>query len=162
MQILITPEDIIKRCLWSDYKRFCLKDKTTEEINNIIENNDPFILEEDDAYVVGLLKIVETPNLKHRFKEHIDEILKIKSAIFNNKLFIIRSVIIKEVSTFKDRFPDKYKAPFEYKTGIEELKEFSDRIYEEVDKLPIHSFQNNDKVYNYVSSNQVKSILLKD
>ena len=159
MQILITPDDIIKRCLWSDYKRFCLRDKTNEEINKIIEDDSVVVLSEDDAYVIGLLKIVETPNLTHRFKDHIDDILKIRSTIYNNKLYIIRSVIIKEISSFKERFPDNFKASFEYKAGIEELKTFSNRILDEAEKLPTHNFQNQDRIYTYVSSNQVKNLI---
>jgi len=159
MNIMITPEDIIKRCLWTDYRRFCLKDKTTIEINYIIENNSPVILSEEDAYVIGLLKIIETPNLMHRFKEHIGEVLKIKSSIYNNKLYIVKSIIIKEISSFKDRFPEKFKAPFEYKTGIDDLIVLSNKILDEVEKLQIYSFQNQNKIYTYVSSNQVKNLI---
>lgn len=159
MQILITPEDIIRRCLWLDYKRFCLKDKNEEEIKNILEENNPVALSEEDAYVIGLLKIVETPNLVHRLKEHMDDVLKIRSNIFNNKLYIIKSVALKEISQFVQRFPDGFKPPFEYKKGIEDLKIFSEKVYFDVDKLLTYSFQNGDKIYTYISSNSVKEIV---
>ena len=159
MQILITPEDIIRRCLWLDYKRFCLKDKNEEEIKKIIEENKPVVVKEEDAYVIGLLKVVETPNLVHRLKEHMGDILKIRSNIFNNKLFIIKSVALKEISQFVQRFPEGFKAPFEYKKGIVDVKEFSERIYLEVDKLPTSAYQNGDKTYTYISSNSVKNIV---
>lgn len=159
MQILITPEDIIKRCLWSDYKRFCLKGKSEDNILIIIEENKPIILKEEDAYVIGLLKIVETPNLVHRLKENMDEMLKIRSNIFNNKLYIIKSVALKEINQFVLRFPPTFKPSFEYKKGIEDLKIFSEKIYNEVDKLPTQLFQNGDKTYTYVSSNNVKDIV---
>ena len=159
MQILITPDDIIKRCLWTEYRRFCLKDRSEDEIKKAIEDNNPVVLKEDDAYVIGLLKIVETPNLVHRLKEHMDDLLKIRSNIFNNKLYIIKSVVLKEISSFRQRFPDEFKATFEYKKGIEDLHLFSERIYDDVDKLQTHSFQNGDKTYVYVSSNSVKSIV---
>lgn len=159
MQILITPEDIIKRCLWSDYKRFCLKGKSEDNILIIIEENKPVALKEEDAYVIGLLKIVETPNLVHRLKEHMDDVLKIRSNIFNNKLYIIKSVALKEISQFVLRFPPTFKAPFEYKKGIEDLRIFSENIYKDVDKLPTQTFQNGDKTYTYVSSNNVKDIV---
>lgn len=159
MQILVTPDDMIKRCLWSDYKRFCLKDKTSEEINKIIEDNQITVLDEDSAYVIGLLKIVDTPNIIHRFKLHIDEVLKEKSNIYNNKLYIIRTIMLRDISSFKYRFPDVYKPPFEYKIGIDEMINFSNYLYGEVEKLPIHTFQNQEKIYSYVSSNQVKNLL---
>jgi translation initiation factor 2B subunit (eIF-2B alpha/beta/delta family) len=159
MQILITPEDIIRRCLWIEYKRFCLRDKNDEDIKKIIEENKPVALKEEDAYVIGLLKVVETPNLVHRLKEHMDEVLKIRSNIFNNKLYIIKSVAMKEISTFVARFPEGFKPPFEYKKGIEDLKEFSTRIYADIDKLQTYSFASGDKIYTYISSNGVKTIV---
>lgn len=162
MQILITPEDIIRRCLWLEYRRFCLEKSarlSEDEIKKIIQENKPVALKEDDAYVIGLLKIVETPNLVHRLKEHMDDVLKIRSNIFNNKLFIIKSVALKEISTFVARFPESFKAPFEYKKGIEDLKVFSEKIYAEVDKLPTQQYPNGDKVYTYISSNDVKKIV---
>lgn len=159
MQILITPEDIIRRCLWLDYKRFCLKERGEEDLRKLIEENKPVSLKEEDAYVIGLLKIVETPNLVHRLKDHMGEVLKIRSNIFNNKLFIIKSVALKEISQFVMRFPDAFKAPFEYKLGIDDLKVFAEKIYADVDKLPTQTFQNGDKTYTYISSNSVKDIV---
>ena len=159
MQILITPDDIIKRCLWSEYKRFCLKGKTEDEIKKLIEENNPTLLKEEDAFVIGLLKVVETPNIVHRFKEHMYDVLKIKSNIFNNKLFIIKSVALKEISQFVMGFPSDFKASFEYKKGIEDLKIYSDKIYSEVDGLPTSLFQIGDKTNTYISSNSVKDIL---
>lgn len=159
MQILITPEDIIRRCLWLEYKRFCLRDKAEDEIKVLIEENKPTIIKEEDAYVIGLLKVVDTPNIVHRFKEHMNDILKIRSNIFNNKLYIIKSVVIKEISGFKQRFPDGFKPTFEYKNGIEELFLFVDKVLIEAEKLSVYSFQNQDKIYTYFSSNSVKDII---
>lgn len=159
MQILTSPEDIIKRCLWSDYKRFCLKNMPEEEMNKMIEDNNPIALNEEDAYVIGLLKIVETPNLIHRLKEHIDEVLKIRSDIFNNRLYIMKIVALKEISQFTQRFPDVFKASFEYRKGIDDLKIFSEKIYSDVDNLQTFNFQKKDKTYIYISSNSVKDIV---
>jgi hypothetical protein len=159
MQIFITPEDIIKRCLWLDYKRFCLKDKNDEELKLVISENKPIILKEEDAFVVGLLKIIETPNLVHRLKFHMGEILRDRSSIFNNKLFIIKSVALKEIEQFTQRFPESFKPPFEYKKGIEDLKIFSKKIYDEVDKLPTQIYMKDEKSYIYISSNNVKDII---
>jgi hypothetical protein len=66
---------------------------------------------------------------------------------------------LKEISSFKHRFPESFKAPFEYKSGIEELKIFSDKIYVDVDKLPTQTYQNQDKTYTYVSSNSIKDLI---
>lgn len=159
MIISIKPSDIIKRCLWLEYKRFCLKDKTDDEINLILEENKPTIIKEEDAYVIGLLKVVDTPHIVHRFKEHIKEILLIRSNMFNNKLYIIKSVALKEISSFKLRFPNGYKPPFEYKTGIENMYKFVDYVCQEVEKLPTSQFQSQDKIYTYISSNSIRDII---
>ena len=103
MQILVTPSDLIKRCLWLEYQRYFLTDqdlttgkrklKSKDEITRIIQEDKPMVLKEDDAFVIGLLKVVETPNVVHRFKDHIEEYLTIKSIITNNRLWILKSII---------------------------------------------------------------------
>lgn len=170
MQILVTPSDLIKRCLWLEYQRYFLtyqdsntgkrKLKTKEEITKFIQEDQPMVLKEDDAYVIGLLKVVETPNIVHRFKDHIEEYLKVKSSIINNRLWILKNIILKEVITFKDCFPDEYNASFEYKKGIEDMKKFVDNLYLEVEKIEPTKIPDKDgKMKDYVSSNQVKNIL---
>ena len=67
MQIIISPNDIIQRCLWDKYKKFCLHEKDEKEIEKIIESNKPVSLNENDAYVIGLLKVIETDNLRRDF-----------------------------------------------------------------------------------------------
>ena len=37
MIITLTPEDIIKRCLWLEFKKFVLKNKTEKEIEQIVQ-----------------------------------------------------------------------------------------------------------------------------
>lgn len=161
MQILITPQDIIKRCLWLEFKRFCLKDKKEDEIKKFIEENNPFILAEEDAYVVGLIKIVETPNLVHRFKDYMEEYIKTKSNIFGNRLYIPKQSLLKEIQSFKYRFPEEFKPSFEYKKGIEEVINFVDKFYTEIEKISATNIQNKDnKSVPFVSSNVVRDILL--
>lgn len=160
MQILVTPSDIIKRCLFLEYKRFCLKDKKEDELRNIVLDDKPIMLKEDDAYVIGLLKVVETPNLVHRFKDHTEEFLKIRSTILNNKLYIRSNDMLRDISAFKDCFPEYFNPSFEYKKGIDDLRNFIDKIYPEVEKLPIMKIPNKEgKLIDHYSSNSVKNLL---
>jgi len=170
MQILVTPSDLIKRCLWLEYQRYFLTDqdlttgkrklKSKDEITRIIQEDKPMVLKEDDAFVIGLLKVVETPNVVHRFKDHIEEYLTIKSIITNNRLWILKSIILKEIISFKYCFPDEYNPPFEYKKGIEDLKKFVDDLYAIVEKIePTKIPDKEGKMKEYVSSNQVKNLL---
>ena len=160
MQILVTPSDIIKRCLWLEYKRFCLKEKKEEELKNLVLDDKPIMLKEDDAYVIGLLKVVETPNLVHRFKDHTEEFLKIRSTIMNNKLYIRSSDILKDILGFKECFPEYFNPSFEYKKGIDDLRNFIDKFYPEVEKLPITKIANKEgKLIDHYPSNSVRNLL---
>lgn len=159
MIITIQPDDIIKRGLWSDYKRFVLKDKTEEEIKTIVEKNEPTVIDEDSAYVIGLLKVIESENIIHRFNQHIVESLQIKSNIFDNTLFINKNVIQREIVSYKLRFPSYYKPNVIYEKSIKDLFVYVDKIKEQLDKLEINEFSSNDKTYEFYNSNQVKKIL---
>lgn len=159
MIITIKPEDIIKRGLWLEYKRFVLKDKTEEEIVDHVVKNEPSVISEEDAYVIGLLKIIETDNIVHRFNQHILESLQIKSNIFDDGLYINKNLITREIVTYKNRFPSYYNPPINYKKGIEELVQYVDKIREKLEKLEVFPFSSKDKTYDFYNSNQVKKIL---
>lgn len=159
MIITVHPSDLIKRCLWAEYKKFCLSNITEEEINDIIIKDEPFVISENDSYVIGLLKVVETTNLIHRLKNHIEGLLNVKSNLFDNKLFINRNVIISEIKNFKNRFPDSFKPSFEYKKSIDELNSFIDEILIKVDDVKIHKKILNDKSYTFLLSSDIKSLI---
>jgi hypothetical protein len=159
MVIKIKPSDIIKRCLWNEYKRFCLSGKNENYINEFIIQDDEFELTENDAYVIGLLKVVETDNLVHRFKIYIEDLLKTRSNLFDNKLFINKNVILNEVKDFKNRFPKSYKPSFEYKVSIEELNEKIDGVYSDIQELKVFTKIIKEKTYNFVLSSSIKDLL---
>ena len=159
MIITIKPDDIIKRCLWSEYKKFVLKGKTEEEIMDIVEKNEPTVISEDDAYVIGLLKILETDNLVHRFNQHILETLQIKSNVFDDGLYINKNSLIREVVNFKGRFPSYYNPPLNYKKAIDDMVVYVDRIKEKIDLLEVFPYTNKVKTYDFYNSNQVKKLL---
>ena len=159
MILTVQPSDLIKRCLWNEYKKYCLVEQNEENINNIIIEDKPFTLSEEDAYVIGLLKVVETDNLIHRFKSYIEDLLKVRSNLFDNKLYINRNIILNEVKTFKDRFPSAFKPNFIYRKSIDELLIFIDNVYEKLENLETHSKIINDKNYVFLLSNKVKNII---
>ena len=95
MQIMVYPSDIIKRCLFNKYKKFVLKDMTNVQVDAWIEENKVEVLSENDAFVVGLLKVIETDNLIHRFNLEIIDFLKIKSTINDGRVLINKSSLLK-------------------------------------------------------------------
>jgi len=159
MQILITPEDIIRRCLWTKYKKFVLKDLKKNEIDKIIEENQIVKLSENDAYVIGLLKTIETDNLVHRFNLHIEDFLKIKSTINKEKVIINKSSLLKEIIEFKDMFPESYKPDSTYQESIDEMKKHVVDIYEKIDQFEILQIPMHDKIFTYVLSSDVQKLI---
>lgn len=159
MQLLITPEDIIRRCLWTKYQKFVLKNLNSEEIENIIEENKIVSITENDAYVIGLLKTIETDNLIHRFNLHIEDFLKIKSTINNEKVIINKSSLLKEIIEFKDMFPESFKADYEYQISIDNMKKYVVDIYNKIEFFETIQITMRDKLFTYVFSADVQKLI---
>lgn len=159
MQIIITPNDIIQRCLWDRYKKFCLYDKNNDDIKKMVEDNKPISLSEDDAYAIGLLKIIETNNLIHRFNENIIEILQVKSNVIKDELFINKNIIIKEIDNYLNKFPEYYKPPFNYVQSLQELKIYIENINDKISNLEIINVKQKEKIYLYYKSKDIKKCL---
>jgi len=159
MIITLTPEDVIKRCLWKEYKKFCLHDKSENEIKEIVTNNQPFVISEDAAYVIGLLKIVETDNLIHRFNQHMNNHLQNKSNLMDGELYISRLTVLKETEQFEEYFPTYFKNTIEYERAIVELKQYIKKIYDKFSKLDITEHFFNEKKILYLKSKDIKKII---
>lgn len=159
MQIIVTPNDIIQRCLWDKYKKFCLYEKDEKEIEKMVENNKPISLSENDAYVIGLLKVIDTDNFVHRFNEDIIDYLQIKSSIVNDDLYINKASISKFINIYLDKFPDYYKPNMNYKKGIDDLVDYVTDIKINMDKLEAIPIKNKDKVLYYYISKDIKKLL---
>jgi hypothetical protein len=166
MIITITPEDLIKRCIWNNYKKFILKDYSEKDIEKIISDNEPFSLKEDDAYVIGLLKVVKTDNLIHRFKEVINEVINIKSTIQkvdnSKKVLINKSSLLKECLSFKNHFPVYYNSDENFLIKINEVNKYINKKVKEIDNLEIIELEkiikNKKKKITYLHSSKVSKL----
>lgn len=159
MQIIITPNDIIQRCLWDKYKKFCLYKNTEDEIKKLVEDNKPVSLSEEDSYAIGLLKVIETDNLIHRFNENILESLQIKSNIIKDELYINKNTILKEITTYLNKFPDYYKSPFNYKQAIDDLEIYIENMLLKIEKLETTNVKQREKIFIYFKSKDIKKCL---
>ena len=159
MNILITPEDIIKRCLWTKYKKFVLTSKKKAEIEEIISKNELLAINENDAYVIGLLKIIETENLVHRFRLEIEEFVKIKTTVNKERVIINKSSLMKEVIEFIDRFPKAFTPEDNYQTAIDDMVVYVNEVYKKINDLEIIEIMFKEKNYTYVYSKDVNKIL---
>jgi hypothetical protein len=166
MIITITPEDLVKRCLWNNYSKFIFKTSDKNKIDKFIIENKPFPISEDDAYVIGLLKVVETDNLIHRFKETINDLIDIKSTIQkvdDNKMVLMsKSVIIKECLNFKNNFPESYEQDLSFKNQIDKLNNYINDKLKEIEKLEIIEIEkqkgNMLKTFTYLKSSKLVKI----
>jgi hypothetical protein len=159
MIITLNVEDLIKRCLFSDYKRFVLKDKTEQEIQALVRDNKPIVLSENDAYAIGLLKIIETDNLIHRFIVHMKEMINIKSTIFDKNVYMSVRIVETELENFKKRFPDYWEADSVYERSIYNLIEFINNLQDQIKTFEIYEFRVKDKKIRYFLSKDVKKMI---
>ena len=65
MKITICASELIKRCLWDNYVYYIVGSE--KEAEKILKEELQFEISERDALVIGLLKIIETKNLIHKF-----------------------------------------------------------------------------------------------
>jgi hypothetical protein len=163
MRIFITPKDIIERCLWCNYKRFILKEKDETVLRDIIEKNEEHEINENDAYVIGLLKYIKTENLIHRFKIEIEEMVKIKSTIIKlepkDMVMVNKNVIIKDINDFRTRFPNYDTMDATYKNAVDELSNFIDKLLLDISLIQTREMFIKDKKYTYIQSNDVNKLI---
>ena len=159
MIITLTPEDLIRRCLWSDYKRFVLKDKSEQEIQILVKENKPIVLSENDAYAVGLLKVIETDNLVHRFTVHMKEMINIKSTIFDKNVYMSVKIVENELESFKKRFPEYWEADTVYEKSIADLIRHIIQLQSLVKTFEIFEFKIKDKKVRYFQSMDIKKMI---
>ena len=77
MRISILPTDIVKRCLWDSFSYYIVGSE--KEAEKILKENSEFELSEREAIVIGLLKVMETDNLIHRFNDYLTHFLTVRS-----------------------------------------------------------------------------------
>jgi len=166
MIITITPEDLVKRCLWNNYKKFCLKDEDEKSVEKIVVENKPFAITENDAFVIGLLKVVETENVIHRFKTDMNNYLNLKTTIQKveeeKMLLINKSTVINDCINFKNHFPEYYNSDAAFRNGINDLNEFINSKLKELEELKVYEIikliNNKKKKIVYIQSKDVSKL----
>ena len=159
MIISVSVDDIIRRCLWSDYKRFVLKEKSEQEIQLLVKENKPIVLTENDGYAIGLLKVIETDNLVHRFTVHMKDMINIKSTIFDKNVYMSVKIVENELESFKKRFPEYWIADSVYEKSIEELISHIVKLQAMIKNFEIFEFKIKDKKVRYFQSKDIKKMI---
>lgn len=157
MTIKIYPEDIVKRCLWDNYVHYVVGSE--KEAEKILRENKEMEVSERDAFIMGLLKIMETDNLIHKFNSYVVELLTNKSQKEKDYLLIKKKVFDFAVDKFLDKFPDYWEPNSLYTKSLKELVEYIDSLKLEVEKLEIHKIVDKNITYEFYNSNSVRKLL---
>lgn len=156
MQIKVFPEDLIKRCVWDSYVYYVVGSE--KQAKEILANNEEMILSERDALVIGLLKVIETNNLIHKFNTHIVELLTNKS-MKQKGLMIRKKTFDTAIDKYLNKFPD-YWEPSEYWiNSLTELVEYINKIKKQVSNLEVHKIVDKNLTVELYSSNAIKKLL---
>ena len=157
MKILITPVDIVKRCLWDSYTSYIVgSEKEAEKL--LIENKE-FELSERDAIVIGLLKVMETDNLIHRFNDYLTHFLQVRSLKDKDTLLIKKKSLETNIEKFLDKFPDYWTPTTNYASSLKDLVVYIDEMKEKIEKLDIIKMTIQNVSYDFYKANDIKKML---
>lgn len=157
MKILITPEDIVQRCLWDSYSYYIVGSE--KEAEKLLKENKEFELSERDAIVIGLLKVIETDNLIHRFNDYLTHFLMVRSVKEKDNLLIRKKSLEISIEKFLDKFPDYWTPSANFRVGLKDLVEYIDNLKDEIEKLDVVKMTVQNVQYDFYNSNTVKKLL---
>jgi hypothetical protein len=157
MQIKITPEDIVKRGMWDFYTYYIIGSE--KESQELLKKNEEFILSEKDAIVIGLLKVIETDNLIHRFNDYLIHFLTIRSIKERTDALIKKKTLESAIEKFMAKFPIYWKSPINYQNALKDLKVYVDDVSSKISDLEIIQLTVQNITYDFYSSNSVKKLL---
>jgi len=157
MTIKIHPDKLIRMCIWDNYVHYILS--SDKEAERILKENKEIMLSERDALVIGLLKIIETDNLIHKFNTYVMEFLTNKS-IKEKDLFLLRKKSFDiAIDKFLDKFPDYWEPNPTYAKALKEVVEYINDMKSKIEKLEIHTIVDKNITYEFYNSNSVKKML---
>ena len=158
MTINIYPEDIVRRCLWDTYVYYVIGG-SEKEAERILKENKEIAMSEQDALVIGLLKVIETDNLIFKFNTYIAELLSNRSSKVNDYLLIRKKTFDSAIEKFVDKFPDYWVPGLSYVHSLKELVEYVEAMKLEVEKLEIHKVVDKNVTYEFYNSAIIKKML---
>ena len=158
MTINIYPEDIVRRCLWDTYVYYVIGG-SEKEAERVLKENKEIAMSEQDALVIGLLKVIETDNLIFKFNTYVAELLSNRSSKVNEYLLIRKKTFDSAIEKFVDKFPDYWVPGLDYLHSLKELVEYVESMKVEVEKLEIHKVVDKNVTYEFYNSATIKKML---
>ncbi len=159
MKITLCAEDLIKRCVWDSYVYYVLGSE--KEGERILKENQPMDISERDALIIGLLKVIETDNLIHKFNTYITELLSNKSVHSPQKdnLLIRKKTFDIAIDKFLDKVPDYWQPAAVWTNSLKELVEYIDKMKTDVETLEIYKVVDKNVTYEFYNTNNIKKLL---
>ena len=159
MKILISPSDIIKRGLWSEYAYYVVG--SDKEAEKILKEDKEFELSERDAIIIGLLKAMETDNLVFRFIDYLTYNFNVKSIKDKDKdnYLIKKKTIETLIEKFKDKFPEYWTPDIKYKNALTDMHKCIDEFEIALTKINIVKITILNISHECYSINSLKKIL---
>lgn len=157
MTIKVYPEDIVRRCVWDNYVYYILGSE--KEAEKILKENKEIEITEREALIIGLLKVIETNNLIHKFNTYIVELLTNKSIKEKDYLLIRKKTLDTAVDKFVDKFPDYWVPNAGYTSALKDLVVYIDEIKTDIEKLEVHKIVDKNVTYEFYNSNSAKKLL---
>ena len=157
MKILFHPEDIVKRCLWDTFTYYIVGSE--KEAEKILKENAEFELSERDAIVIGLLKVMETDNLIHRFNDYLMHFLTVRSLKEKDNFLIKKKSVETSIEKFMDKFPTYWQPNIVYQQSLNDLIEYTEDIKEKIAKLEIIKMSVQNVSYEFYNTSAVKKLL---
>ena len=157
MTIRIYPEDIVRMCLWDHYVYYIIGSE--KEAEKLLKENAEMELSERDALVIGLLKVIETDNLIHKFNTYVMEFLTNKSIKEKEYLLVRKRTFDLSLEKFVDKFPDYWEPNSYWSKSLKELVEYVEAIKVLIEKLEIHKIVDKNVTYEFYNSAAVKKLL---
>lgn len=157
MQIKIYPEELVRCGVWDSFTYYLIGDEKKSQ--KILEENIEFELSEKDALIIGILKVLETPNLIHRFNQFVTDYLNIKSQRQGKILIVRKKGILGATDKFLNKYPDYWTPNSEYEKGLTDLVSYLSDFRDGVEKLEIHKVTDQFGTHDFINSAHVKKIL---
>jgi hypothetical protein len=157
MTIKIYPEDIIKMCLWDNYVYYIVGSE--KEAEKILKENAEMEISERDALVIGLLKIIETDNLIHKFNTYVMEFLTNKSIKHNDYTLVRKRTFDLSIDKFVDKFPDYWEPNSYWSNSLKDLVDYVEVMKIDIEKIEVHKVVDKNVTYEFYNSNNIKKLL---
>lgn len=157
MQIKIYPEELVKMCVWDSYVYYIVGSE--KEAEKILKENSELSISDREALIIGLLKIIETDNLIHKFNTYIVELLTNKSIKEKELLLVRKKTFDIAIDKFVDKFPDYWEPSNLWTKSLKELIDYIQVMRIDLEKLDIHKIVDKNVTYEFYNSNNIKKML---